>query len=49
MMDELNELRNVYNVNLNTLLFGDDELDLATNKKLFLIVHTFIKKSQRFT
>ena len=34
---------------LNTLLYGDDNLDIETNCKIFQAVHDFIKESKRFS
>lgn len=44
----LNDLRNICNVTLDIVLYGSSNLDLATNKKIFSIVQTYIEKSCRF-
>ena len=33
--------------NINTLLFGNDQLHLETNKKIFAIVHDFLRQTDR--
>ena len=33
--------------NINTLLFGNDQLHLETNKKIFAIVHDFLRVTVR--
>ena len=33
--------------NINTLLFGSDQLHLETNKKIFAIVHDFLRHTDR--
>ena len=33
--------------NINTLLFGNDQLHLETNKKIFAIVHDFLRQNNR--
>ena len=33
--------------NINTLLFGNDLLHLETNKKIFAIVHDFLRQTDR--
>ena len=44
----LNSLGRYTAVNINILLFGNDELDLRTNKLIFKAVHLYIKESHRF-
>ena len=41
-------INNLCNVNLDVLLYGDDNLDIETNKKIFDAVQEFIKLSERF-
>ena len=33
--------------NINTLLFGSDQLHLETNKKIFAKVHDFLRQTDR--
>ena len=33
--------------NINTLLFGNDQVHLETNKKIFAIVHVFLRQADR--
>ena len=33
--------------NINTLLFGNDQLHLETNNKIFAIVHDFLRQTDR--
>ena len=37
----------VNEININTLLFGNDQLHLETNKKIFAIVHDFLRQTDR--
>ena len=41
-------LSHYYVVDLNAPLFGSDALTFLDNKKVFLLVHSFIKESKRF-
>ena len=34
--------------NLNTLLYGNDNLSVSDNKQIFIIVQDFIVKTKRF-
>ena len=39
--------RNINERNINTFLFGSDQLHLETNKKIFVIVHDFLRQTDR--
>ena len=47
-VDMLSKLRSYYPVNIDMLLSGKPELSNAENEDIFLIVQTFIRKSNRF-
>ena len=42
------DVNNICTVNLDVLLFGENEMDLVTNKQIFESVHEFIKSTGRF-
>ena len=44
----MNSVIRFSNVELNILLYGDDDLDLETNCKIFQAVHDYITESKRF-
>ena len=44
----MNSVNSVSNFEINVLLYGDIELDLEANKKIFQAVHTYIKATGRF-
>ena len=41
-------IRDICNINLDTLLFGSDDLELRDNQKIFEAVQEYIKSSERF-
>ena len=45
----INSLMRCTPVNINIILFGNNDVDFDTNKEIFRAVHQYIKDSNRFT
>ena len=45
----INDIASITNVSLENILYGDPNIQIADNKRLFDAVHLFIVETKRFT